>query len=46
MAQELNAEPDIEYATRMGELAMTIYSVGMCTSIPLNTISANVTAIV
>lgn len=28
MAAELGAEPDIDYATRMGEFAMTIYSIG------------------
>ncbi|KAJ3554771.1 hypothetical protein NM688_g2936 [Phlebia brevispora] len=27
MAQELGAEPDLDYATRMGEFAMTIYSI-------------------
>lgn len=28
MAYELGAEPDIDYATRMGEFAMLIYSIG------------------
>ena len=28
MAQELGREPDLDYATRMGELAMTFNSVG------------------
>ena len=34
MAQELGREPDIDYATRMGELAMTIYSVGRSERFP------------
>lgn len=30
MAYELQKEPDAEIATRTGELAMLIYSVGWC----------------
>ena len=30
MAYELNKEPDPEIATRTGELAMLIYSIGWC----------------
>lgn len=30
MAYELNKEPDAELATRTGELAMLIYSIGWC----------------
>jgi hypothetical protein len=30
MAYEENKEPDPEYATRTGELAMLIYSIGWC----------------
>ena len=31
MAYELGAEPDLDYATRMGEFAMLIYSIGAFT---------------
>jgi len=33
MAHELDREPDSELATRKGEFAMLIYSVGMYTSL-------------
>ena len=32
MAYELDAEPDLDYAARTGELAMTIYSIGGCSA--------------
>ena len=42
MAQELGREPDIDYATRMGELAMTFNSVGGLTPIAVFSHVANV----
>lgn len=44
MAHQLGKEPDIEIATRTGELAMLLYSIGMFLLPNLTTVWSNVTA--